>query len=221
MWTTASSRTSVWRSSSRWRRIPRWRAAPRYGERKIARFVPPSTARAREPFRSASFVIRTRRSAGLDGRLRSAANRLAMSRRTLSSPTIADASRFSAKAAAPAAFRPSLPWRLGLAALSVCLAFVWAPAATVAPAKELGEAGVAAFQAFARPGVEPVEFATSDRTEAATWLTARLTHPVTSARHSRHYQADGSADRSLSWRPSGLSDLQIARQACRIVDPVS
>jgi anti-sigma factor RsiW len=95
-----------------------------------------------------------------------------------SSPAIAEASRFSAKVAAPDAFRPPLLWRLGLAALSVCLAFVWAPAATVVPAKGLGEAGVAAFQAFARPGVEPVEFATSDRTEAQAWLTARLMHPV-------------------------------------------
>jgi hypothetical protein len=69
------------------------------------------------------------------------------------SPTIAGASRFSAKVAAPNPFRPSLSWRLGLAAASVCLACVWAPAATVVPAKALGAAGVAAFRAFARPGV--------------------------------------------------------------------
>jgi anti-sigma factor RsiW len=96
----------------------------------------------------------------------------------LSSPTIADASLFSAKAAAPAAFRPSALWRLGLAALSVCLSLVWAPATIVASSNQLGEAGVTAFQAFARPGVEPVEFASSDRTEAQSWLTARLAHPV-------------------------------------------
>jgi anti-sigma factor RsiW len=95
-----------------------------------------------------------------------------------SSPTIADASRFSAKVAAPYAFRPSLLWRLGLAALSLCLVCVWAPAATVVPAKRLGEAGVAAFRAFARPGVEPVEAATRDETESQVWLTARLMHPV-------------------------------------------
>jgi len=95
-----------------------------------------------------------------------------------SSPRMVDASRFSAKTAVPEALRPSLSWRVGIAALAVCLAFVWAPAATVVPAKGLGEAGVAAFQAFARPGVEPVEFATSNRTEAETWLTARLTQPV-------------------------------------------
>jgi anti-sigma factor RsiW len=95
-----------------------------------------------------------------------------------SSPRIAETSRFSAKLAAPDAFRPSLLWRLGLATLFVCLACVWAPAATVVPAKGLGEAGVAAFQAFARPGVEPVELATSDRTESQAWLTARLMHPV-------------------------------------------
>ena len=95
------------------------------------------------------------------------------------SPASAEASRFSAKVAAPDVFRPSLVWRVGLAALSVFLAFVWAPAATVVPAQELGEASVAAFQAFARPGVEPVEFPTSDRTEAQAWLTTRLMHSVT------------------------------------------
>jgi anti-sigma factor RsiW len=94
-----------------------------------------------------------------------------------SSHTIA-ASRFSAKVAAPEAFRPSLLWRLGVAAVSICLAFVWAPAVTVVPTKGLGEAGVAAFQAFARPGVEPVEFATGDGTEAQAWLATRLMHPV-------------------------------------------
>jgi anti-sigma factor RsiW len=93
-------------------------------------------------------------------------------------PRIVDASRFSGDAAAPEALRPSLSWRLGLAALAVCVAAVWTPAATVVPAKELGEAGVAAFQAFARPGVEPVEFATSDTTAAEAWLTARLMRPV-------------------------------------------
>jgi anti-sigma factor RsiW len=96
----------------------------------------------------------------------------------LSSPTVADASLFSAKAVAPTTFRPWVLWRLGFAALSVCLSFVWAPATIVAPSNQLGEAGVAAFQAFARPGVEPVEFASGDRTEAQAWLTARLTHPV-------------------------------------------
>ena len=96
-----------------------------------------------------------------------------------SAPTaVADAARSSAKVSAPGAFRPSLPWRLSLAALSVCLGCVWAPAATVVPAKELGEAGVAAFRAFARPGVAPVESATGDRAESQLWLTTRLMHPV-------------------------------------------
>ena len=92
---------------------------------------------------------------------------------------VARTRRPSAKIIAPDGFRPSLLWRLGLATLSFCLAWVWAPAATVVPGKRLGEAGVAAFQAFARPGVEPVEFATSDMSEAQAWLTTRLTHPVT------------------------------------------
>ena len=96
-----------------------------------------------------------------------------------SSPASTEASRFSAKVAPPDVFCPSPVWRVGLAALSVFLALVWAPAATVVPAQELGEAGVAAFQAFARPGVEPVEFATSDETEAQAWLSTRLMHSVT------------------------------------------
>jgi anti-sigma factor RsiW len=97
-------------------------------------------------------------------------------RATLSA--VAQTRRPSAKSIAPEAFRPSLFWRLGVATLSFCLAWVWAPAATVVPGKRLGEAGVAAFQAFARPGVEPVEFATSDTAEAQAWLTTRLARPV-------------------------------------------
>jgi anti-sigma factor RsiW len=91
---------------------------------------------------------------------------------------IADTSRLSAKVAAPDSFRPSLLWQLGLAVVSVCFALVWTPAATVVPARGLGEAGVAAFQAFARPGVESVEFATTDTAESQAWLTTRLMHPV-------------------------------------------
>jgi anti-sigma factor RsiW len=94
------------------------------------------------------------------------------------SATTAGASRFSPNSAAAGAFRSSLLCRLGLAGLAFCLAFVWAPAATVVPAKGLRGASIAAFQAFTRPGVEPVEFATSDRTEAQAWLRARLMHPV-------------------------------------------
>jgi anti-sigma factor RsiW len=99
-----------------------------------------------------------------------------MPRATLSA--VAQTGRPLAKVSAGDAFRPWLEWRLGLAVLSVCLAFVWAPAATVVPDERLGEAGVAAFQAFARPGVEPVEFATSDAAEAQAWLTTRLRRPV-------------------------------------------
>jgi anti-sigma factor RsiW len=91
---------------------------------------------------------------------------------------VAETRRPLAKVSARDAVRPWLEWRLGLAVLSVCLAFVWAPAATIVPGERLGEAGVAAFQAFARPGVEPVEFATSDAAEAQAWLTTRLRRPV-------------------------------------------
>src|SRR6185437_16320332 len=92
-------------------------------------------------------------------------------------PALADAWHSPAKAA-PGALRPSLLWRLALAALSVCLACVWAPAVAVVPAKGLAEAGVAAFRAFVRPGVAPVELATGDRAEAEAWLRTRLMHPV-------------------------------------------
>jgi anti-sigma factor RsiW len=91
---------------------------------------------------------------------------------------VAETRRPVAKILARDGLRPWRVWRLGLAVLSVCLAFVWAPAATVVPSKRLGEAGVAAFHAFVRLGVEPVEFATSDTTEAQAWLTTQLTHPV-------------------------------------------
>jgi anti-sigma factor RsiW len=91
---------------------------------------------------------------------------------------VAETRRPAAKIFARDGLRPWLVWRLGLAILSLCLAFVWAPAATVVPDKRLGEAGVAAFQAFARPGAEPVEFATSDTAEAQAWLTTQLRRPV-------------------------------------------
>lgn len=92
---------------------------------------------------------------------------------------VVDATRSSAEAGKSSALRPSLLWRMALAALSLGLACIWAPAAVVVRAKELGAADVAAFRAFARPGVAPVELATGDRTEAEAWLTMRLMHPVT------------------------------------------
>lgn len=92
---------------------------------------------------------------------------------------VAETGRPSVRILARDAFRPWLVWRLALAVSSLALAFVWAPAATVIPGERLGEAGFAAFQAFARPRVEPVEFATSDTAEAQAWLTIRLGRPVT------------------------------------------
>jgi anti-sigma factor RsiW len=91
---------------------------------------------------------------------------------------IAETRRPAAKILARDGLQPWLVWRLGLAVLSVCLAFVWSPAATVVPGEQLGEAGVAAFRTFARPGAELVEVATSDMSEAQAWLTTQLTHPV-------------------------------------------
>jgi anti-sigma factor RsiW len=93
-------------------------------------------------------------------------------------PGLDDASRIAAKVGGATAFRPWLVWRLGLAGLFLCLVCVWSPAAPVIPGKGLGESAVAAFRAFARPGVAPVEFATGDRVESQEWLTTQLLHPV-------------------------------------------
>jgi anti-sigma factor RsiW len=117
-------------------------------------------------------LIKGRRSAAVGGRLSGEQPPRS------STPAVAEAPFSSAKVSAPGASRPSLLWRLGLAAVSVCLACVWAPGATVVPAKGLAGAGVAAFRAFVRPGVAPVELATSDRAEAEAWLRTRLMHPA-------------------------------------------
>jgi anti-sigma factor RsiW len=95
-----------------------------------------------------------------------------------SSPGPAWTPRRAVKTAPPAAFRTSPSWRLALAALSVCLICIWSPSRALIPAEGLGEAGVAAFRAFARPGVGPVEFAASDTAESQEWLTTRLSRPV-------------------------------------------
>ena len=95
-----------------------------------------------------------------------------------SSPGAPSVARLAAKTSAPRAFRTPLSLRLGLAALSVCLLCVWAPSKPVIPDKGFGEAGVAAFRTFARPGAGPVEFATSDTAESQEWLATRLFRPV-------------------------------------------
>ena len=89
-----------------------------------------------------------------------------------------DDSRIAANVGAVGAFRRLPSWRLGLAALFICLVCVWSPAAPVFPAKRLGEAAAAAFSAFVRPGVAPVEFATGDSGKSQEWLTTRLWRPV-------------------------------------------
>jgi anti-sigma factor RsiW len=117
-------------------------------------------------------VSKGRRPAAISGR--PSGEQLARS----SLAAVADAARPSGKVGATHALRPPLSWRLALAVLSIGIACVWAPAATVVPAKGLGEADVAAFRAFARPGVAPVELPTADRAESEAWLTTRLMHPV-------------------------------------------
>ncbi len=72
---------------------------------------------------------------------------------------------------------PSLAVRAGLATLAVCLICAWAPRSP-APSVGFGEAGAAAFSAFAQPGSPPVEFANPDAAMARSWLTAQLGWPV-------------------------------------------
>ena len=96
----------------------------------------------------------------------------------LSALTITDASQSSAKGPSTAVWPWRSWWRLAIAAFFVGLASIWAPASTIVPDKELGAADVAAFRAFVRPGVAPVELSTGDPTQSQTWLATRLTRPV-------------------------------------------
>lgn len=134
---------------------------------------------------------------------------------------VVDAARPSLTVGASSALRRSLLRRLALAILPVGLACVWAPAATVVPVKGLGEADVAAFRAFARPGVAPVELATGDKTEFGSMVDDAAYAPRLPSGNSFRRQAGRSADRSLSWRAGGLSGLQVPRRTSRVVGPVS
>ena len=222
MWTTASSLTSAWRSRSGWRKIRRWRAARRCGERKTAPFVRPSMARDQGPSRSASFVIRTKFRARADGPHPSAARpgREQLSRSSL--PGLDDASRIAAKVGAAGAFRPLPSWRLGLAAVvrlpGLRLVSRQRPSS---PAKGLGEAAVAAFRAFVRPGVAPVEFATGDSGRIARVADDASLAPGLPPRDPFSRQPGRREDRSLSWRAGCLSRLQVAGETRRLAGPVS
>ena len=66
-------------------------------------------------------------------------------------------------------------WARRVVCLLLC---VWAPSKPVIPDRGFGEAGVAAFRTFARPGAGPVEFVTSDAAKSQEWLAARLFRPV-------------------------------------------
>ena len=176
--TIASSLTSAWRSKSGWRKTPRLPIARRCGERKTAPFDRPSPARVREPSRSASFVITTTSRARAGGRRPSAQDQVASFRRGCLRRASMMPRESLRRSARRATFDLRHLWRLILAAAFVCLGCIWSPAATVVPANGLGGAAVAAFRAFVRSGVAPVEFATGDRAESQEWLNARLFRPV-------------------------------------------
>ena len=96
---------------------------------------------------------------------------------TRSSAGGAGPTRVSAQTGELKATWPGPAQRLALGALSACVICVWA-SGPAAPSNRLGEAGVAAFGAFALPGSPPVEFANRDPIIAQTWLAARLGRPV-------------------------------------------
>jgi anti-sigma factor RsiW len=89
------------------------------------------------------------------------------------SPDVTNKAQTAAKSGALGRFRLRANLRFGLAALSVCLACAW-PSREPAGADRLGEFGVAAFNAFARPGIAPVEFPTNDIEDLRGWLASRL-----------------------------------------------
>ena len=104
---------------------------------------------------------------------------LASSRRDRHAPAVEDAARLRAKVGAAerlSAVALVAAWARG-ACRSAWPAFGRRPRPS-SPPNGLGEAGVAAFRAFARPGVAPVELATGDRAESQEWLTTRLLRPV-------------------------------------------
>ena len=192
---------------TRWRRIPRWRAAPHSGERKTAPFARPSTARAQKPFRSASFATRTRPGRGRR-RPRSAADRRSAGAIVIDRDC--GRPRSSAEAGSPTRFgRRSYGAWASRRCPSVLPAFGLRPRSSSPPNNS--ERPALRLSGIRPSGVEPVEFATSDRTEAEAWLTTRLRTPSTSPRPLRR-QADRSADRSLPRRAGRVSALQVPRR---------
>jgi anti-sigma factor RsiW len=123
-------------------------------------------------------IVRHQNGLGMGRRPASAGGKIGREQVARRSSLSASASQLEEKISTPRAFRTSVSWRLGLAALSVCLFCVGSPGRPVIPAAGLGEAGVAAFRAFASSGFAPVEFPTSDTAESQMWLTTRLLRPV-------------------------------------------
>ena len=123
---------------------------------------------------------------------------------------VADTTRSSAEAGKSSALRPSFLWRLALAALSLGLACIWAPAAVVVRAKELGAADVAAFRASpSRRCAGRIGHRRQDRSGSLADDAAHAPrHP---ARDPTRRQTDRRADRPLPRRACGVSALQVPR----------
>ena len=176
--TIASSLTSAWRSKSGWRKTQGLPIARRCGERKTAPFDRPSPARVREPSRSASFVITTTSRARAGGRRPLAQDPVASFRRgrlRLASMTLRESPRRSARRAT---FDLCHCGGLSLRLPSFAWDAFGRRRRPLFRQRDSGEAAVAAFRAFVRSGVAPVEFATGDRAELQEWLNARLFRPV-------------------------------------------
>ena len=137
----------------------------------------------------------------------------------LSAPGFDDALRIAAEVGAASDFRPAPLWRLILAAAFVCLGCIWSPAATVVPANGLGGAAVAAFRAFVRSGVAPVEFATGDRAEFARVAERSSLSPSLPPRRPFGRQPARREDRSFSGGAGSVSRLRLSRQAHRLARP--
>ena len=118
------------------------------------------------------------------------------------------------KVAAPYALQRSFLRRLGFAALPRPLLLV--AGRDRRPGVDL-RGRRRGFFGLARPGVEPVEFATSDGTAAQSWLTTRLNHPVDIPRPAIQSSERGSRS---PWRP-GVLLIYKSQKARRIADPVA
>jgi anti-sigma factor RsiW len=93
-------------------------------------------------------------------------------------PSAASALRLVRPTRSPRGFRPPLGRWLAFAGLSLCLVCLWPRAEPVAAGARLGEAGVAAFVAFASSTGSLGEFVTRDLVALEKQFGSRLSRPI-------------------------------------------